>query len=90
MTTSLILAFVWAIAANVIGMFPSKRGHWPAAWGLIAVGIPLLGYVTYENGPWIGLIALFAGVSVLRWPVRFAVRRVQRALRPERDGAPDV
>ena len=38
MTPSLIAACLWAIAANVIAMFPSKSAHWPAAWGLIAVG----------------------------------------------------
>lgn len=71
MTTSLILACVWIVAANVMAMLPSKRSHWPQAYVLIAVGIPLLGYITYENGPWWGLAALFAGASILRWPVRF-------------------
>ena len=41
---------------------------------LIAVGIPILGYVTYENGPWWGMAVLLAGVSVLRWPVRYLWR----------------
>jgi hypothetical protein len=71
MTTSLILGFVWIVAANVMGMLPSRRNHWPQAYVLIAVGIPLLGYITYENGPWWGLAALFAGASILRWPLRF-------------------
>jgi hypothetical protein len=51
MTTSLILGFVWIVVANVLGMLPSRRNHWPQAYALIAVGIPLLGYITYENGP---------------------------------------
>jgi hypothetical protein len=71
MTTSLILGFVWIVVANVLGMLPSSRSHWPQAYVLIAVGIPLLGYITYENGPWWGLAALFAGASILRWPLRF-------------------
>ncbi len=74
MTTSLALACLWAFVANVIGMFPSKHNHWPAAYGLIAVGIPLLGYVAYENGPWWGMAIFLAGVSVLRWPVRYLWR----------------
>lgn len=82
MTLSLILACIWAIAANVIAMFPSRRNHWPAAWALIVVGIPLLGYVTYENGPWIGLIALFAGASMLRWPVRYLFVWMRRGVVP--------
>jgi hypothetical protein len=27
--------------------------------------------VTYENGPWIGLATLVAGMSLLRWPVYY-------------------
>jgi hypothetical protein len=71
MTTSIILGCVWIVLANLLGMMPSKRSHWPQAYFLIAVGIPLLGYITYENGPWWGLAALFAGASILRWPLRF-------------------
>jgi hypothetical protein len=71
MTLSLILACVWIVAANLMAMLPSKRSHWPQAYVLIAVGIPLLGFITYENGPWWGLAALFAGASILRWPLRF-------------------
>ncbi len=74
MSLSLVLALCWLVAANVIGMFPSKRNHWPAAYALIAIGIPLVGYVTYENGPMVGLIALAAGASILRWPVFYLWR----------------
>ena len=74
MTPSLILAALWAIAANVLAMTPSKDNHWRRAYILIAIGIPLLGYVTYENGPWFGLAVLLAGMSVLRWPVIYLTR----------------
>ena len=69
MSLSLILALVWLVLANLIAMFPSRDQHWRAAYGLIALGIPIVGYVTYENGPWLGLLILAAGASVLRWPV---------------------
>jgi hypothetical protein len=69
MTLSLTLAALWALLANVLAMLPSRDHHWRLAYVLIAVGIPLLGFVTYENGPWIGLAVLLAGMSVLRWPV---------------------
>ena len=75
---SLIAVFMWVILANAIAILPSKRNHWPAAYGLIAIGIPILGWVTYENGPWIGLIAMAAGISILRWPVRYLGRWVRR------------
>lgn len=80
MTTSLILACVWAIVANLIALIPSKKAHWPQAYGLIAVGVPLLGYVTYENGPWVGLVFLVAGMSILRWPVVYLGRWLKRVL----------
>ena len=74
MTTSLALACVWALAANVLAMLPSRDNHWQRAYILIALGVPLLGYVTYENGPWWGLGVLIAGMSVLRWPVIYLSR----------------
>lgn len=74
MTLSLILALVWLIAANVLAMIPSKDNLWFRAYVLIALGIPLLGYVTWQNGPLVGLIVLAAGVSVLRWPVIYLSR----------------
>lgn len=71
MTISLMLACLWAVAANLMAILPSRDHHWTRAYWLIGIGIPLLGYVTYENGPWIGLIVLLAGMSVLRWPMRY-------------------
>lgn len=78
MSFSLILALIWLVIANVIGMFPSKSNHWPAAYVLIAIGVPLLGYVTYENGPFIGIVALIAGGSILRWPLLYLGKWVRR------------
>ena len=74
MTLSLTLAALWALAANVLAMLPSRDNHWRRAYVLIAAGIPILGYVTYENGPWWGLAMLVAGMSILRWPVIYLVR----------------
>ncbi|KEO51285.1 DUF2484 family protein [Thioclava pacifica] len=82
MTISLLLACVWALLATGIALGP-QRFHWPAAWVLIALGVPLVGWVTYENGPLLGLIALAGGMSVLRWPVIYLFR----ALRGPRDHA---
>jgi hypothetical protein len=77
MTEPLALALVWLIVANVIAMLPSRDHHWRAAYVLIAVGIPILGWITWTNGPILGLIFLAAGMSVLRWPVYFLVRWVK-------------
>jgi len=81
MTLSLILAALWAVVANVLALIPSGDNHWRRAYVLIALGIPLLGYVTYENGPWWGLAVLLAGMSVLRWPVIYLGRWVRQFLR---------
>ncbi|WP_109313106.1 DUF2484 family protein [Ruegeria sp. AU67] len=80
MNWSIALAALWGISANVLAMIPSKDNHWTRAYVLIAVGIPILGYVTLQNGPWIGLIVLAAGMSVLRWPVIYLGRWVRRIL----------
>lgn len=77
MTLSLILCLVWLVTANVIAMFPSRDHHWRAAYVLIALGIPLVGWLTYETGPVWGLIMLAAGVSVLRWPVVYLWRWIK-------------
>ncbi len=62
MSPSLILACLWALSANVIAMTPSKDYHWRNAYILIAIGIPILGYVTMQHGPWIGLLVLAGGL----------------------------
>ncbi len=74
MSLSLTLACLWALAANVLAMLPSKDSYWTRAYWLIGIGIPLLGFVTYENGPWVGLLVLVAGMSMLRWPVIYLMR----------------
>ncbi len=79
MSLSLILACLWGLAANVLAMLPSKDNYWARAYVLIAVGIPLLGYVTYQNGPTVGFLVLLAGMSVLRWPVIYLMRWLRGA-----------
>lgn len=79
MSMSLVLACIWALAANLLAMIPSRDNHWRRAYALIAVGIPILGYVTWQNGPWVGLSVLAAGMSLLRWPVIYLGRWARRA-----------
>ncbi|MBN8631142.1 MAG: DUF2484 family protein [Rhodobacterales bacterium] len=76
----LALCLIWLVAANVIAMFPSRDRHWRAAYGLIFLGVPLLGWVTYEGGPFVGLALLAAGASILRWPVVYLWRWLRRQL----------
>jgi hypothetical protein len=79
MSLSLILACLWALVANILAMTPSKDYHWRNAYILIGVGIPILGYVTWQHGPWIGLLIMVAAMSVLRWPVIYLGRWIKRA-----------
>ena len=81
MTVSLILACLWALVANVLAMTPSKDYHWRNAYILIGLGIPLLGFASWENGPWIGLIVMVAAISVLRRPVVYLTRWVKLKLK---------
>lgn len=81
MSLSLILACLWALGANIIAMTPSRDYHWRNAYILIAIGIPILGYVTMQHGPWIGLLVLAGGCSVLRWPVFYLMRWLRRGAR---------
>ena len=77
MSLSLMLACLWVVAASIAAMLPTKRAHWPAAYALIAIGIPLLGFVTYQHGPWLGLLCLAGGMSILRWPLIYALRWIK-------------
>ena len=78
MTTSLTLAFVWLILANILAMIPSNDDHWRRAYFLIAIGVPLWIWLLMQNGVVVALIVLAAAASVLRWPVRYLVRWVRR------------
>lgn len=85
MSLSLILACIWLVIANLIAMLPTRDHHWRAAYALIAVGVPIVGYVTWQLGPLLGLLVLAAGASVLRWPVWYLwqwLKRITRRIDP--------
>lgn len=82
--TPLALCFLWLIAANLLAMLPSRDHHWRRAYVLIAIGIPLLGWVTYVLGPLVGLGFLAAGASVLRWPLIYLWRWLRRQIGAQR------
>ncbi len=84
MTASIIAAFLWLIAANVIAMFPSRDQHWRNAYALIFIGIPILGWVTWTHGAIVGLLMLAGAASVLRWPLIYLWRWVKRRVQGEK------
>jgi hypothetical protein len=67
MTAPLLLACAWLLAAAP-AMAPGP-GRWRRAFVLVCLGVPLLGWLTVENGPVAGLLALAAGAAALRWPL---------------------
>ena len=71
---SLIAACLWLIFVNLRAVLPSKDHHWTFAYAMIAIGIPILGWVTYEFGPMLGVLFLMAAASVLRWPLIYLWR----------------
>ena len=81
MITPLIAGLLWLVAANVTGMLPSRDKHWRVAYILITVGVPILGWVVYQNGVVWGMLFLLAAGSVLRWPVVHAWRWVKARVR---------
>ncbi|MCO5127298.1 MAG: DUF2484 family protein [Rhodobacteraceae bacterium] len=74
MMQTLGAAALWYLVATVIAMMPSRDHHWRAAKALILTGLPILVAVFWQNGPWVGLLVLAGGMSVLRWPLVFLVR----------------
>jgi len=66
-----------------LAMTPSRDKHWRAAYVLIGVGIPILGFVTYQTGPLMGVLCLMAAISILRWPVVYLWRWMRRSARTE-------
>ena len=83
MTLSLALFFLWAFTANVLAMFPSRRHHWPAAYVLVATGIPLIIFIFYQNSTFISLLVLAAWCSVLRWPILYGYKRIRKLFEGE-------
>jgi hypothetical protein len=71
---ALTAACVWALVAAGIGFAP-RRAHWPGAIVLIATGLPLLVWVGLAYPWWVVLAVALAMASVLRWPLRFLIRR---------------
>ncbi|GAA6162845.1 hypothetical protein NBRC116590_05490 [Pelagimonas sp. KU-00592-HH] len=78
MSTPFTLALIWMLVANVRAMFPSKDHHWRFAYAMIAIGLPILAWLWYENGVWMALVFLLAGMWIMRWPVIYLWRWAKR------------
>lgn len=83
MTVSVLLLCSWVCLAFVMAAIPSNDNHWRRAYVLMALGVPLLIFLVWENGPLMGLIGLAIGCSVFRWPVLYLWQWVRKKLKRE-------
>lgn len=72
---------LWVVLAFVMALVPSTDNHWRRAYVLIAIGVPLLVWVFWQHGIYMGMLGLLVGGLVLRWPVYFAWRWVHQKMR---------
>ncbi|WP_296425205.1 DUF2484 family protein [Yoonia sp.] len=80
MIGSLGVICLWVVLAFVMQAIPSNDNHWRRAYVLIAVGLPLLVWVTWRDGVWAGALALVVGGLVLRWPLLYFWRWLRRTV----------
>ena len=85
MSYSLSAAACWAVLAAILATIPSNDNHWRRAYFLMVVGAPILAWVFWENGIWIGLLVTAAAGSIFRWPVRYAWAWVLRQVGRQAD-----
>ncbi len=84
MTTPVILAGLWIIAASIIAFLPQKYHKSAALYLLIPTVIVLLPWIYAAEGPLVGTLFLIGFGSILRWPVyflgKFVIRRTMGML----------
>jgi len=80
MSTSLIMASLWVIAAALVAMLPMRRQFAPGIVLLIAAPF-LLVYLGYQHGGWIVLAASVAIISMFRRPLFYMGKRLIQRVR---------
>mgnify|MGYP003626735158 CR=1 FL=1 len=81
MSWPLTLAAVWVLAATVTALLPMRRQYLPGVTLLILAPLLIL-WLSIAHGWWIGVLALFAFVSMFRNPLKYLIARL-RGERPE-------
>ena len=69
---------LWVVLAFLMALIPSDDNHWRRAYVLVAIGVPLLVWIVWQHGIFMGVLGLIAGVSVLRWPVYYLWRWIRQ------------
>jgi hypothetical protein len=78
---ALVALCLWVVSAWLLMISTTAKQSWPAAYGLIAVGLPLLGWLWLEGGPLQAALGLIVMGGVLRWPLRYAWRWIVKLVR---------
>lgn len=76
MSTVLILACAWVLAASALAFFPIRYQIAPGL-GLLAAAPVLLVFIALEHGVVLTAIGLFALVSMFRRPLIYFIRRAR-------------
>ncbi len=81
MNLSLIISCLWVLAATLVAMLPMQRQYVPGVALLIAAPFLIL-WLAFDYGWWVGVIGLFAFVSMFRNPLRYFLAKA-RGQEPE-------
>lgn len=87
MSWTLLLACLWIVGAKLASMRASKRHHWPLAYVLMPLGVPIVVLAWWEHGAVAALFTLAIGMVVLRWPVIYLGRRIVKLVKGAGNGA---
>ncbi|WP_179380557.1 DUF2484 family protein [Jannaschia marina] len=73
----LIALCLWVVLAWLLQIVLTAKQSWPAAYGLIALGLPLVAWLGLSLGwPW-ALLGVAVMALVLRWPVIYLGRWIR-------------
>nr|WP_256447741.1 DUF2484 family protein [Paracoccus marinaquae] len=67
MVSSCAIAALWALLACLVP-FWAERYRFHAFWVMVFLGVPVLGWLTLQWGPGVGVAAFALGLAILFWP----------------------
>ena len=70
-----IAACLWVVAAAIVALLPMRRQYAPGFF-LLGLAPVLIVWLSLTYGWWIGIVALFAFVSMFRKPLFFIGKRL--------------
>lgn len=65
---------LWVVLSWVLQTVLTARQSWPAAYGLIAIGVPIVIWLGWSAGWLWALLGVAVMMLVLRWPVIYLGR----------------